>query len=339
VTVVVTGGAGLVGSHAIAALVARGEPVRALVRPGAAPAVRALGAEPVPGDTRDPGAWRTAIAAPGGVRAIVHAAALVTRRVSLDEFLAVNVGGTEQAVAAARAAGARLVHISSVAVYGRRATYAAGPGAVDEDFPFHPLEAADYYARSKRVAEERLWAAAAAGRVWAVALRPNVIYGERDRTFTPRVARFVRLGIVPRIGAGTNRLSCVYAGNVAAAAMAALDAPVPGGRPYNVTNDDGLTQRELVAAFAEDLGVRVRAVPVPYVVAAVAVRALGAARRLTRPGIYRGVAGAAVEFLAAENPFRSERARRELGWVPPVAPREAVRRTVRWLSEHETPGR
>src|SRR5205823_4718310 len=70
----------------------------------------------------------------------------------------------------------------------------------------------------------------------AVALRPNVIYGERDRLFTPRVIRVLRLPLVPRIGAGTNRLACVYAGNVAAAALAALAAGKRGFHAYNVTS-------------------------------------------------------------------------------------------------------
>ena len=82
-------------------------------------------------------------------------------------------------------------------------------------------------------------------------LRPTVIYGERDRLFTPRVIRAMRLPLVPRIGPGTNRLSCVYAGNVAAAAVAALDAPLQGFRAYNVTGDGppALSQRDRASAL------------------------------------------------------------------------------------------
>src|SRR2546426_617486 len=99
----------------------------------------------------------------------------------------------------------------------------------------------------------------------AVALRPSVVYGERDRLFTPRVLRVVRLGVVPRIGPGTNHLSCVYAGNVAAAAVAALDAPVSGFRAYNVTSDapPALTQHQFLTAFAAALGVRPVTNPIP----------------------------------------------------------------------------
>jgi nucleoside-diphosphate-sugar epimerase len=339
VTVVVTGGSGLVGSHVIAALVTRGERVRAIVRQPARLAVERLGATAVTGDVTDPATWRAALDSPDGVRGVVHAAALVAQRATLGDFLAVNVEGTVQAAQAARAAGARLVHLSSVSVYGRATTYAAGRGTIDESFPFAPLHATDYYARSKRLAEERLWEACARSGLWAVALRPNVIYGEYDRLFSRKVARVVRTGIVPQIGPGTNVLSVVYAGNVAAAAVAALGAAVPGGRAYNVTNDGALTQREFVDAFAAALGRRLRRVYLARGPAAAALGVVTTVRRALRPGRYGGVAAGAVHFLSGDNPYRSDRARAELGWRPVIEPRAAIKRTVRWILENETPGR
>src|SRR5207253_10353024 len=90
----VTGASGLVGSHVVEALVARGEPVRALVRPASRAAVLRLGAEAVTGDVTDPAAWQ---AAARGVRAIVHSAAIVQRRASWDQYVAVHVGGIRHA--------------------------------------------------------------------------------------------------------------------------------------------------------------------------------------------------------------------------------------------------
>ena len=328
-TVLVTGGSGMVGSHVITALVARGDSVRALVRPAARPAVAALGATVVEGDVTDAAAWARAAT---GVRAIVHAAALVAPNVPLETFLAVNVGGTRHALATARATGARLVHVSSVAAYGR--TAGDEPDArVAEDFPFRKIWERDYYALSKRRAEEAVWEEVARGGIAAVVVRPNVIYGEYDRLFSPRVLRAVRGGIVPQIGPGTNRLSCVYAGNVAAAIVLALDAPAAPGRAYNTTDDgpDAFTQRTFVDAFAAAQGVRVRRVRMPYAVARVAVDAWARWQTIARPGRYPGIGGSAVRFLAGENPFVAERARRELGWRPVVEPRDAVRRTVAWL--------
>src|SRR3989449_8303406 len=134
-SVLVTGASGLVGSHVVEALVARGGPVRALVRPASRAAVLRLGAEAVTGDVTDPAAWQ---AAARGVRAIVHSAAIVQRRASWEQYVAVNVDGTRLAVDAARTAGARLIHISSLAGYARSTAYSPAPPRRGVGVPLPP---------------------------------------------------------------------------------------------------------------------------------------------------------------------------------------------------------
>jgi len=222
------------------------------------------------------------------------------------------------------------VHISSVAVYGGLANYRPESERRTEDFPFQPIPEHDFYARSKRLAETVVREAAEGG-LTAVALRPNVIYGERDRLFTPRVIRVVRRRVVPRIGPGTNHLSCVYAGNIAAAVVTALDAPVSGFRAYNVTSDAPPvpTQHEFLASFAAALGVRPVTIPIPERLARGVMTVL-TSRRLAR---------AAAAFITGENPYVDERARRELAWRPPFTAASGVQRSVRWFLENEEPGR
>jgi nucleoside-diphosphate-sugar epimerase len=328
VTVLVTGAAGLVGTHVLEALRARGERPRALVRDHSRAVIEALGADPIIGDVTDAVTWKRAAA---GARAIVHAAALVTTRSSLDEYIRVNVGGTRLAVEAARRMGARLIHISSVAVYGRAEVYAAGEDGVTETYPFKPLPASDFYARSKRAAEQLVQQETRGG-LSSIAIRPNVIYGAGDKQFTNRVIAVARRGIVPLIGPATNHLSCVYAGNVASAILAALDAPPrPGFRAYNVTRDadPALSQREFLAEFARALGREPRFVRIPVFVARIGVTVWGTLLRLLSPFRYSGLAGAAVSFVTGENPYRIEKIRAELDWSPPFDTRTAITRAVR----------
>ena len=329
-TVLVTGAGGLVGTHVLEALRRRGEQVRALVRPHSRAMVTELGAEPVIGDVTDPATWERATVGTG-VRAIIHAAALVAARASLDEFMRVNVGGTRLAVETARRLDVPLVHVSTVAVYGRAVAPPAGRHGVAEDFPFQPLSDHDYYARSKRAAEEVVREAALRDGLSVIAIRPNVIYGERDKLFTARVIATMRRRVIPRIGSGTNHLSCVYAGNVASAIVAALDAP-PTARfcPYNVTRDKPplLTQREFFAQFARQLGMRVHFVPVPITMAAAGVAIWSTLQRLLQPRRYTGLAGAAVSFIVGENPYATARIRAELGWEPPFDARTAIARAI-----------
>lgn len=329
-TVLVTGGSGLVGSHVIEALRARGIAVRALTRHPAAPAVRALGAEVTTGDVTDAAAWQRV--AEGGLEAIVHAAAIVQRpHTPLADYEAVNVGGTRLAVETARATRARLVQVSSVSVYGGSSDYRPQAERRTEEYPFRPLAERDFYARTKRAAEELVQAAARRGDIVATAIRPCVIYGERDRLFIHRLIRAVRARVAPQIGPGTNHLACVYAGNVAAAIVADVTrTPIDAFRAYNITADapPALTARQFLETIADACGVRVHFLRLPMPVARVAI------------GLWSGpaLARAALSFATGENPYPIDRARAELGWTPHVTTREALARTIRWVLANEKPG-
>jgi len=311
-TILVTGGRGLVGSHVIEQLRTAGESVRSFE-----------------GDVTDAAAWRRAARAGDGISAIFHAAAKVAQHLPYAEFERINVGGTRLAIETARTSGARLVHMSSASVYGRTAGYDAGSGAVAEDFPVQPIHEHDFYARTKRLAEELVRASG----LPAVAIRSNVIYGERDRLFTPRVIAAVRGGIFPLIGSGKNHLSCVYVGNVASAIVAALKRPVSSFRVYNVTHDapPAVTQREFIMAFAEALGVRLLRFPVPAFVARLGAKAWARWQRFRNPSAYAGLGGAAVSFIVGENPYTDARVQQELTWTPPFDTRAAIRRAVAWF--------
>jgi nucleoside-diphosphate-sugar epimerase len=327
-TALITGATGLVGSHLVAHLRREGWHVRALVRDRArAGWLAANGVELHDGDTLDAGAFRRAAK---GVDYVFHCAAAITPRGGWEAFRAPNIDGTQNAVDAAAHAGARLLHLSSVAVYGPEGRYALARGAgLQELQPLLPIPEAAWYARSKRESEQRVMRAHEAGRVWATAVRPCVIYGPRDRQFVPRVAAVLGLPLVPRIGAGRTVLSIVHAQSVAEVAVRAVTSDIAAGRAYNVTNDPPISVNEFYEAAQEGLGRRVRWVPIPGGALQRAMGALGAALRTL------GVPGSSLlnartlDFLLADNPFSCERARIELGWTSQIDPRAAVAEAFR----------
>jgi nucleoside-diphosphate-sugar epimerase len=201
---------------------------------------------------------------------------------------------------------------------------------MDEDSPWTELVESDYYARSKREAEEVMWSVARDTGLSAVALRPCVIYGERDRVFLPRVVRAMRFGIAPLVGRGDNLLTVVYAGNVAEAIVAAVERPDVTGN-VNVANDGALTQRQFLETVAAAMGRQLRLVRVPVAAASGFAICYHGLRRLIRPGRYAGMAVGAARFMAADNPFYSGRASTRLGWSPSTPPSDAVRRSVEWF--------
>jgi len=322
--VLVTGGTGLVGTPVIRALRERGDTVVAMVRSREAAArVTALGATPLPGTVEDPRSWEGIV----GIDGIIHSAALVAARTQWQNFFQVNVEGTRLAAETARRLRVRLVHVSSVAVYGRQAADEA-PGSRSEHAPLGPLEEHDFYARSKRLAEEMVRSEVAAG-LEAVILRPCVVYGEGDRLFLPRMARVARFGLLPRIGAGDLSMAVVHAESVADAAVRALTTPRAASRIYQVTNDGTITPRAFVAALADGLGRRIRTVPLPEPAAFAIAHGVQAVLRVVGPGLYPGTLTGAVRFWRGGNPYTSARAETELGWKPSVAHQARIAELVR----------
>ncbi len=326
--VFVTGGTGLVGSHTVERLASAGHPVRAMVRSEASRRmVESLGATAVEGSVERQADWTSA----RGCDLIVHAAAIVTSPDTWQRYYDINVEGTRHAVHAAADCGARLIHISSIAVYGRRPDE-GDAGAVDEDFPFGPIDAYDYYARSKREAEAVLWEEGTRLGVSSVALRPCVIYGERERLFMLRILNALRWGVAPVIGNGENTLAMVYVGNVVDAIERAAERRDITGA-FNTANDGGFTQRELYGIIRAVAGRRIRMITIPLPLAVAAGTLWQSLHRLVRPGLYTGVGRSSGHFLARDNPFTSEKARRVLGWEPQSDPHESLRQTVHWFLE------
>jgi len=332
-TALVTGATGLVGSHIVERLLADGWYVRALARDAArCGPLSQLGVEVVTGDVLDAEGFATAAR---GVDVLFHAAAAITPRGGWEEFWRVNTGGTWNAVAAAAQAGARLLQVSSVGVYGPTARYETPQGKTDEDAPLRPLPDGAFYARSKRESEEIALSAHEGGEVWATAVRPSVVYGRRDRQFVPRVARVLRYGFAPVINGGRSTLAIVHAANVADGAVRAATTDAAGGKAYNLANDFDVSVRDFYRLAAEGLGQRVRSVPVPISVARAALAVMGAVGPLILGSRMNVVtASSSLDFVSRDNPFSSDRARRELGWSPKVTPDIGIPDAFRWWASH-----
>jgi nucleoside-diphosphate-sugar epimerase len=326
----VTGATGLVGSYIVERLIADGWSVRALVRDlRSADWLRALGAELVVGDVLDASAFTGAAAA---CDAIFHcAAAILPESAEWEAYRATNLDGTRHAIAAARAAGARLLQVSSVAVYGGASRYRDTP--TDETVELPPLPETAFYARSKRESEAMVLDAHRRGEIWACAVRPDVVYGKRDRQFVPRIAKVLSRGFFPLLGGGRSTLPIVHAGNVADGAVRAIAIDAAGGKAYNLANDYDVTVRDFLRLASEGLRTRVRLVPIPMPLAKTVFKLVTLIVGLARRGAPLSQAGGAVAFLSRNNPFSSERAKRELGWAPPVRPELGVPEAFRWWAE------
>jgi nucleoside-diphosphate-sugar epimerase len=331
-TALVTGATGLVGHHVVERLRRDGWTVRAFVRHAArAGALRRAGVELATGDTLEPSGFARAA---HGCDVVFHTAAAVTPRGGWEAFRRPNVDGTRHAIAAAASAKARLVHVSSVAVYGAAERYRVEGERTDEDAPLAELDDRAFYARSKRESEMLVMDAHAAGTVWATAVRPAVVYGTHDRQFVPRLARLLQRGYVPLVGGGRSLLAVVHAANVADGMVRAAATDAAGGRAYNLANDYDISVESFFRLGSAGLGVRMRRVPVPYVAARAGLGAFQLLAPLIFGSRFNAVGKASLDFISRDNPFSSGRARRELGWSPPVRHEDGVPEAFRWWTTH-----
>ena len=326
----VTGATGLVGSHIAERLLADGWLVRALTRDPAT-ARRLLPADVaiLPGDVLDEGSFARAAR---GAHVVFHAAASDTASGGWDAYRVTNVDGTRNAILAAEGAAARLLHVSSVAVYGPHARYEAlrRGERTTEETTLAPLSGRSFYARSKRESEEMVFRAHREGRVWATAIRPAVVYGRRDRQFVPRMARIVRRAAIPLIGGGRSTMALVHAENVASGAILAATTDAAGGRAYNLANDYDVSVRRFFELAGAGLGRRPRFVPMPLWAARGVMEGVRWGARLVTGGRFSLISSSTIDFIARDNPFSSERARRELAWKPRVHPDDGVPDAFRW---------
>ena len=327
----VTGGGGFLGRHIVRQLVERGDRVRTLGRhqydhlPAAVEQRR--------GDITDAESVRAAV---DGVDCVFHVAALagVCRPRQLIE--SINIGGTQNVVAACEAAAIpRLVYTSTPSVvFGRR-----GHIDADESLPLPaPSDYLDHYPRTKAIAEQRVLGQTEpiADNLRTVALRPHLVFGPEDQSLLPRVVSRARSGRLRIVGDGTNPISVAYVENVAAAHLQAADELAGQARcnrrAYFINEPEPVDAKEwiqtLLAMAGQPRCDRHISARMAYAIGAVMERVWPWVRS-DEPPMTRFVA----RQLSEPHSFRIDAARQDFGYAPPVDWIEALRRTEAWARE------
>lgn len=275
----VTGAAGFIGAHVVAALVASGAEVVAFdrafggaVADGGFPAASLDGvADRVTGDICDADAVARALE---GCEGVFHLAAVYSyARGDLPVMERVNVAGTRTLLdAAARGPRRRIIHTSSCATCGP----VPGRVADERDLP-PPGELAIPYKRTKLEGERIALAAARAG-LEVVVVNPTVPVGPGDRRPTPtgKMVADVASGRARAYLSGS-ALNVVAVEDVASGHVAAFERGRSGER--YLLGGENLTIREVFADVAVAAGLSAPRIPVPWIAAYAAARVADAALR------------------------------------------------------------
>jgi dihydroflavonol-4-reductase len=315
--VALTGASGYTGGRLLGALLARGESVSALVRPGSArPDLASSSVRLVEGDLADAGALARLV---DGSEAVVHVAAVYRTAGHPDDYYRdVNVGGTERLLLAAAGAGVRrFVHTSTVGVHG----HVENPPA-DETAPFLP---GDIYQETKAEAERLALSYHRERGVPVAVVRPGAIYGPGE-TRLRKLFRAIARGRYAVVGSGRPFYHPVYIDDLVQGFLLALDRPEAVGEAFIVAGPRYVSQSELAALVARATGGRV----LPFRVPAWPLQWAGdVCEALCVPlGIEPPLHRRRVDFWTKSRAFSIEKARRRLGYEPKVDLEEGFARTA-----------
>ncbi len=258
--VLVTGGAGFIGSHLVHALAARGDRVRVLDDLSTGKLTNLDGA---PGDV---GVVRGSVAdaatverAVRGIELVFHEAAIASVPKSVEDPLATHaacVTGTLNVLDAARRAGVRrVVYAASSAAYGD--TPVSAKRETDLPAPISP------YGAAKLAAEYYCQAWSATYGIETVCLRYFNIFGPRQDPSNPYsgvISLFITAllnGRQPTIfGDGLQSRDFCYIGNVVQANLLAAEKPGVSGGVFNIGSGRATTLLELLETLGRLIGVK-----------------------------------------------------------------------------------
>jgi UDP-glucose 4-epimerase len=252
-TALVTGGSGFLGGHLAERLVSDGWRVRVVdLRP---PRLD-CDVEWVCADVRDGETLRDAA---GGTNVLFHLGSVVGVGAVLGdpvEAIDVSVNGTRNALDAAAAAGAALVHVSTSEVLGLNAEV---PWSEDADRVIgSPFADRWSYAAGKAAAEHIVLAGARARSVPATIIRPFNVYGPRqaERFVVPMmIGAALRNESITVHGDGRQTRCFTYVDDVTSALLLAGEKPGVG-QLFHIGGEEEVTINELARRVARVVGGR-----------------------------------------------------------------------------------
>jgi uncharacterized protein YbjT (DUF2867 family) len=241
----VFGGSGFIGRYIVQRLAKRGWTLRIAVRrPDEALFLKPLGnvgqIVPIAANVRNE---RSIAAAIEGADMVINTVGILYER-GPQRFDAVHTDGARRVARAAKAAGvSRLLHFSALGADSQSAssyarTKAAGEALVREHFPN------------------------------AVIFRPSIVFGPEDEFFN-RFAAMARFSpFLPLIGGGRTRFQPVYVGDVADAAVNAMENSASAGKTFELAGPRIYSFKELMELLLATIRRKRRLLSIPFGVAA-----------------------------------------------------------------------
>ncbi|MDP2228956.1 MAG: NAD-dependent epimerase/dehydratase family protein [Moraxellaceae bacterium] len=313
-TIAITGIGGFIGLQMARRALALGWTVQGMdIAPAGVARARAAGARVEQGDINDADVLARAFA---GTDVVFHTAAVVQEDGPRELYDRVNNEGTRSVCRAAMAAGVkRLVHLSSIMVYGF-----AYPQNVAEDGPFDV--AGNPYNETK-LSSERIalgFNNPAAG-FGVMVLRPGDVYGLGSVPWVHRPLEALQKRMFALPSEKTGVINHVHVDNLVDAVFLVLQKDCCG-ESFNITDDAATPCHEFFGHLAGMVGRRVLFLPAGLMRTGLSV----AAKVLPVVGQQPLMQPAVLRFLQRQHKISCAKARQQLGYVPAIGLEAGMRR-------------
>ncbi len=325
----ITGATGMLGRELVDVLLAQGHTVRAFARASSDTSSLPPNVEIAIGSAEDRTSLQRAL---DGIDTLFHVAGYLTANAPFGaddgsaetewpRYQQINVDWTASLLDVGREMGlGRVVYTSSSSVY---SVDAPVPTPENAQLDPHSL-----YGRSKMQAEAAVWQSG----LPAVVIRPCVIYGARDRYFTPLALSLARMPLLPLVNAGKPMMDLVYVRDTAELMALAASHPAAVGRTYNAGPGTPTSLADLAHAYRDLTG---KGPHIMNVNPAIAKRTTWLSRPIASrliPGAEAALTPAGIVLMTRDLHLDMGRARRELGFEPRYSLKDGLAETLQGIS-------
>jgi nucleoside-diphosphate-sugar epimerase len=233
----------------------------------------------------------------------------------------VNIEGSRNILTEAAHSGIRrVIHMSSVSVYGRVPDI-----AITEEHPLKKI--GDPYGDTKIEAENLVRQIAEECGMGYTILRPTAVYGEGDNKFLPKLIENLKSGKFKMMGDGNHSVDLVNVIDVAESVSLVLRHDRSIGQTYNIANEQNPTWNEFLQVAADELKIPYSSSYISY---QLAYRLAGLMEGISKiTGKPPRLSRYAVRLVGRQYNYIIDKAKNELGFTPSVDLLDGIRTCIR----------
>lgn len=323
--ILVTGATGFIGSNLVKRLITQKHKVKVLVRNNSNlnKIEKIKQVERVLGDLTD---YNSLLKAMKGIDVVFNlAAALPYHKLSDDQYWSINADGVKNVVKACLKANVgRLVHVSTVGVYGQ-----TSPEGVDESAQ---LVLTDAYSKSKAAGDKNIFDAIKKQNLQATIIRPTIAYGPGDtRPGFSNLFPLMKKGLFIPVGNGENYFHTTYIENLIDALLIASSHKKALGQDFIIGDDPCPKMKEIINTIAKVEGVNLPGFYIPTNMAEILAKLFEIGQMI---GLPAPLTTQRVKFITQNRKYNINKAQNLLGYQPKIDLKEGVSQTYLWYKEH-----